>query len=79
VALSVQAEVSDTSAVSLVAAILVVMLVNLAVFLVEAQWEQVIPRAVWSIAGRVLGVLLAGFGVSIIIDGIRASGLIASG
>ena len=49
---------------------------NLVVFLVEAQWEPAIPMQIWSIAGRVLGVLLAAFGVSIIIEGIRASGLV---
>ena len=60
----------------LVAAIIAVMAFNLVVFLVEAQWEQAIPMQVWSIAGRVLGVLLAAFGVSIIIEGIKASGLV---
>jgi multiple antibiotic resistance protein len=76
IALSVQADVSDTAAVGLVAAILVVMTFNLVVFLAEAQWEQAIPMQVWSIAGRVLGVLLAAFGVSIIIEGVKASGLV---
>ena len=76
IALSVQADVSDSSVVGLVAAILVVMAFNLVVFLVEAQWEQAIPMQVWSIAGRVLGVLLAAFGVSIIIEGIKTSGLV---
>jgi multiple antibiotic resistance protein len=77
IALSVQADVSDASMAGLVAAVFVVMVFNLVVLLVEAQWEQVIPMEVWSIAGRVLGVLLAAFGVSIILEGIRASGLVA--
>lgn len=76
IALSVQADVSGSAVAGLYAAIFVVMAFNLAVFLVEAQWEEAIPMQVWSIAGRVLGVLLAAFGVSIIIDGIRASGLV---
>ena len=79
VALSVQAELSDASSVALVAAILVVMAFNLAVFLAEAQWEQVVPPQVWSVASRVLGVLLAAFGASIIIEGIKASGLVPGG
>jgi small neutral amino acid transporter SnatA (MarC family) len=55
----------------------VVMAFNLVVFLAEAQWGSVIPSQVWSIAGRVFGVLLAAFGMSIIIEGIKASGLVA--
>ena len=77
VALAVQAEVSDSSMMGLLAAIGVVMAFNLVVFLAEAQWESVIPAQVWSIAGRVFGVLLAAFGMSIIIEGIKVSGLVA--
>jgi multiple antibiotic resistance protein len=77
VALAVQAEVSDNSMVALLAAIGVVMAFNLVVFLAEAQWGSVIPSQVWSIAGRVFGVLLAAFGMSIIIEGVKVSGLVA--
>lgn len=77
VALSVWAEVSDSSSVALIAAIVAVMAFNFVVFLAEAQWEHVIPEEAWSIAGRILGVLLAAFGTTIIIEGIEASGLLA--
>lgn len=77
IALSVQASVAESSAVALITAILVVMGLNLVVFLAEAQWEHVIPSQVWSIAGRVLGVLLAAFGASIVIEGIKISGLVS--
>jgi multiple antibiotic resistance protein len=76
VALSVQADISAESSAALAAAVLVVMVFNLLVFLAEAQWGDLVPYEVWSIAGRVLGVLLAGFGVTLIIAGIKASGLV---
>jgi multiple antibiotic resistance protein len=79
VALAVQAETSDSSTVALLAAVGVVMAFNLVVFLAEAQWQSVVPAQVWSIAGRVFGVLLAAFGMSIIIEGVKASGLVAGG
>ena len=79
VALSVQAQVSASSTVALLAAIGVVMGFNLVVLLAEAQWESVIPTQAWSVAGRVFGVLLAAFGMSIIIEGIKASGLLSGG
>ena len=79
IALSVSAHVSDTSVVALVAAVLVVMGFNLVVFLAEAQWEGLVPSEVWSIAGRVLGVLLAAFGTTILIKGIQASEVLALG
>jgi multiple antibiotic resistance protein len=77
VALAVQAEVSDSSMMGLLAAIGVVMVLNLGVLLAEAQWGSIIPAQAWSIAGRVFGVLLAAFGMSIIIEGVKASGLVA--
>ena len=79
VALSVFADVSDTSSVALVAAVLAVMGFNLVVFLAEAQWEELVPADVWSIAGRVLGVLLAAFGTTILIKGIQASEVLVLG
>ena len=77
IALSVSAHVSETSEVALVAAVLAVMGFNLVVFLAEAQWEGLVPGEVWSIAGRVLGVLLAAFGTTILIKGIQASEVLA--
>ena len=79
IALSVSAHVSDTSEIALVAAVLAVMGFNLLVFLAEAQWEGLVPAEVWSIAGRVLGVLLAAFGTTILIKGIQASEVLALG
>jgi multiple antibiotic resistance protein len=75
VSLSVQASTNDESVIALIAALLVVMAINLVVFLVEAQWEELIPEEVWSIAGRILGVLLAGFGTMLIIEGLKAIGV----
>jgi multiple antibiotic resistance protein len=79
VALAVQAETSDGSTMALLAAVGVVMAFNLVVFLAEAQWQSVVPAQVWSVAGRVFGVLLAAFGMSIIIEGIKTSGLMGGG
>lgn len=77
VTLSVRADVSDSALIALIAAVVAVLLFDLVVFLVEAQWEQVVPQEAWSIAGRVLGVLLTAFGVSIIFEGLMMAGVIA--
>jgi len=76
VALSVQASASNESSMALVGALVVVMVINLVVFLIEAQWAARIPGEIWSIAGRVLGVLLAGFGTMLIIQGLKVLGAI---
>ncbi len=79
VALSVQASVSDSTAAALIAAVVVVMAFNLVVFLAEARWEDRVPDVAWVLLGRVLGVLLAGFGMSLLIEGIELSGLVGHG
>ena len=45
--------------------------------LVEARWEHLVPGEVWAVAGRILGVLLAAFGVTIVFEGLKVAGVIA--
>jgi len=76
VALGVLAQINDASLVAVVAAFMVVMAFNLAVFMLESQYEQHLNPAVFQVAGRLLGVLLVAFGVSIGIDGLKELDLI---
>lgn len=70
-ALGVEAAVSGERLAVTIAALLAVMMVNIAAFLILARTEHHVPSPVWSIAGRILGVFLVAFGVTIIIDGLR--------
>lgn len=75
-ALGVLAQINDASLVAVVAAFMVVMAFNLAVFMLESQYEQHLNPAVFQVAGRLLGVLLVAFGVRIGIDGLKELDLI---
>lgn len=79
VALSVEEDVTDWNTIALIGAIIVVLLFDLIVFLVEARWHDVIAKEIWEIAGRILGVLLAGFGVTVIIQGLQLAGIVPGG
>jgi multiple antibiotic resistance protein len=70
IALGVLAHVNDESLFAIIAAFIVVMGINLVVFLIESRYEQVLHPAVYQVAGRLLGVLLVAFGVSIGLDGL---------
>lgn len=70
IALGVLAHVNDENLFSIVGAFLIVMGVNLVIFLIESRYEQVLHPAVYQVAGRLLGVLLVAFGVSIGLDGL---------
>lgn len=70
-AIGIEAAVTDVALVSAIAALLVVMVVNLVAFLALARYEDKVPGAAWDVAGRVLGVFLAGFGATIIIEGFK--------
>ena len=71
VALGVVAELSEENLAAVVGAFLVVMLVNLLVFLLESRYAHHINPGFYDVAGRVLGVLLVAFGVSLGIDGLK--------
>ena len=66
----------DETLLAVVAALLVVMVVNLVVFLVESEFEQLIPVEAWQLAGRLFGVLLAGFGITVLIDGLKLADVV---
>ena len=66
-----EAVANEEALLAVVAALLVVMVVNLVVFLAESEFEQVIPVEIWALTGRIFGVLLAGFGTTIIFEGLR--------
>lgn len=72
VALSVERD----SSVAIIAAIAAVLAFDLLIFLTEARWEQVVPAEAWSIASRLLGVLLAAFGATIMLTGLSLTGLL---
>jgi multiple antibiotic resistance protein len=76
VAISVLVRESGDRLLPAIAAIATVLLFDLVVFLTEAQWERRVPIEFWSVAGRVLGVLLAGFGMTIILAGLRIAGVV---
>ena len=63
---------SDDRLLGSLVAFLVVMAINLGVFLLLARYEHRVPMAAWEVAGRLLGIFLAAFGVSIIIKGLEA-------
>ncbi|MGI9624049.1 MAG: MarC family protein [Acidimicrobiales bacterium] len=71
VALGVIATSNEEKLLPVGSAFLVVMLINLGVFLIESRFEHKINPAVFHVAGRLLGVLLVAFGVSIVIDGLK--------
>jgi multiple antibiotic resistance protein len=75
VALSVERD----SSIAITAAIAAVLAFDLLVFLAEARWEQVVPMEAWSVAGRLLSVLLAAFGATIMLTGLGMSGLVSAG
>ena len=70
-ALGVEAGVNDEQLFGVIAALLVVMAVNLAAFWVLARYEDRVAAAAWDVAGRLLGIFLAAFGVTIILDGFK--------
>ena len=76
VALSVFIEAEGEALIPAVAAVLTVMVIDLLVFLAEAQWSRLVPIEIWSVAGRVLGVLLAGFAMAIIIEGLQIAEIV---
>ena len=63
---------SDDRLLGSLVAFLLVMAFNLGVFLLLARYEHRVPMAAWEVAGRLLGIFLAAFGVSIIIKGLEA-------
>ena len=79
IAALVALSVERGSSVPIIAAIAAVLVFDLLVFLTEARWEQVIPMEAWSIAGRLLGVLLAAFGATIMMTGLGLTGLLPGG
>ena len=66
-----EAVLNDEALIAVIAALAVVMVVNLVVFLFEAEFEHFIPVEVWGLAGKLFGVLLAAFGTTIIFDGLK--------
>ncbi len=72
IALGVIANENEENLLPVLAAFAVVMAVDLAVFMLESQFEDRINPAVYQVAGRILGVLLVAFGVGIAIDGLKA-------
>jgi multiple antibiotic resistance protein len=72
IALGVLAHQNEDNLLPVLAAFAVVMVINLTVFMLESQFEDKINPAVYQVAGRILGVLLVAFGVSIAIDGLKA-------
>ena len=75
VVIGTAAAVDGEQLLGAVVAFLIVMLVNLIVFLALARYEHHIPGPAWSVAGRVLGIFLAAFGVAIILDGLKEIGI----
>lgn len=71
VSLGVLARINDQRLFAIVAAFGTVMVINLAVLVFESRYAAVINPAVFHVAGRLLGVLLVAFGVSIGIDGLK--------
>ena len=67
---------SEESILLVIAAFLIVMVVNLCVFLIESRYEHLLNPAVYQVAGRLLGVLLVGFGVAIGIEGFMILGVL---
>lgn len=76
VALSVFVDAEGNALLPVVAAVVTVLMFDLVVFLGEAQWERLVPMEVWSVAGRVLGVLLAGFAMAIILEGLQLAEIV---
>jgi len=72
IALGVLAHQNEDNLLPVLAAFAVAMVVDLAVFMVASQFEDKINPVVYQVAGRILGVLLVAFGVSIAIDGLKA-------
>ena len=75
VALSVERD----STIAIIVAIVAVLAFDLVIFLADARWEQVVPMEAWSIAGRLLGVLLAAFGATIMLTGLKLMGMAPGG
>lgn len=61
------------------AALLAVLLVTLAMLLLAGPLERVLQRTGTMVVTRLLGMLLAALAVQFVIDGMSASGLVASG
>ena len=76
VALGVVAELSAEDLTAVVGAFLVVMVVDLLVFLFESRFAHHLNPGFYDVAGRVLGVLLVAFGVSLGIDGLKELGVL---
>ena len=70
-ALGIEVAVNYERLFGVVAALLVVMAVNLGSFWLLARYEDRVATAAWDVAGRLLGIFLAAFGVTIIIDGFK--------
>ena len=77
VAIGIAATAQEVGLVGAVLALGVVMLIDLAVFLILSHYEHWIPTLAWNVAGRVLGIFLAGFGVAVIIDGLKLLGIVS--
>lgn len=73
-AIGIDAGVSDEKLVGAAVAFLVVMVINLVVFLILSQYEHLVPTPAWEVAGRLLGIFLVAFGVTIIIEGMKLVG-----
>ncbi len=72
IALGIIAHQADDNLLPVLGAFAVVMAVDFIVLMLEAQFEHKVNIAVYQVAGRILGVLLVAFGVSIAIDGLKA-------
>jgi len=70
-AMGIDAAVNDASMVATLLALLAVMAINLAAFVLLAFADDAVPTPVWEVAGRLLGVFLVAFGVTVILQGIE--------
>lgn len=75
VVIGIDAASKDAQLIGAVAALVVVMAINLAAFLLLSRYEQWVHPLAWSVAGRVLGIFLAAFGVAIILNGLQLIGI----
>lgn len=73
-AIGIDAALTDEAMIGAVLALLAVMAINLGAFSVVARFEDRVHHAAWDVAGRLLGIFLAAFGVSIIIEGTKYIG-----
>ena len=77
VAIGIDAAAREVALMGAVLALGAVMLFNLGVFFILSQYEEWVPTLAWNVAGRVLGIFLAAFGVAVIIDGLKILGVVS--